>query len=138
MLEAYDKDQARIGDQLIVELTDGELARYTVAAIHPAGTFGKDPKDGLVVMAAPAGGNGEGLTDLGWRYVKNIWMVEQGPKPLTLREKVDAALEEVALAVAYLWKLRATESTPRDQRAASARIRSAREKVLDLVIENAA
>lgn len=139
-MTSYDKTAARIGDVLIIEFTDNSMGKFRVNEIHPPGSFGVDPAAGEIVMAVKFDAPAEqvGGTDLNWRYITAIHLIEQGPEVPDLTEQVNAAINEI-IAASRERRDSLTEVSHDHRRAEAAldRVRKAREAIHALVQENA-
>lgn len=143
---SFNKENLHVGDLVAVKFIGNGIPReYVVDQIHPAGSFGKDPKDGEVILAKMLGGSREANgIDLDWRGVESVTR----PAPLKYDQKlvVDAVDELISRvrAVDY-WraeldkrdKLNPLRSSVVNQVAkAEEKLRLARENVLGMIPQN--
>lgn len=138
---SFNKENLHVGDLVVVKFVGNGIPReYVVDRIHPAGSFGKDPKDGAVILAKLLGGSSEANgIDLDWRGVESVTR----PAPLKYDQKlvVDAVDDLIARVRAVDFWRRKDRAGHKDHTAeslaqAEKSLRLARENVLGMIPQN--
>lgn len=138
---SFNKENLHVGDLVVVKFIGNGIPReYVVDRIHPAGSFGKDPKDGAVILAKLLGGSGDANSiDLDWRGVESVTR----PAPLKYDSKlvvdaVDDLISRVRAVDFWRRKDRAGRRVHTAESLAQAeqKLRLARENVLGMVPQN--
>lgn len=141
---SFNKENLHVGDLVVVKFVGNGIQReYVVDQIHPAGSFGKDPKDGAVILAKLLGGSSEANgIDLDWRGVESVTR----PAPLKYDQKlvVDAVDDLIARVRAVgFWRAEKDNGSPQTRShlanqiaKAEQKLSLARENVLGMIPQN--